>query len=68
MRVDLLLSVIARSSHSVFASSASVGKPPNTLGTCLTASGYKRRINVLRLKSAWGGLADTIGRKADVAW
>ncbi len=32
--------------------SAMVGKPPNTLGTCLTASGYKRRINVLRLKSA----------------
>ncbi len=45
-----------------------VGKPPNAFGPCMTAYGYKRSPSASRLMSAWARIADTIGRKADVAW
>ncbi len=48
--------------------SAKVGKPSNGTGRRISAYGYKRRFNVVRLMSAWARIADAIGRKADVTW
>ena len=47
---------------------ASVGKRSNAMDPQFSASGYKRRFNVLRLKSASACIADAIGQKADIAW
>ena len=42
--------------------SVMVGKPPNTLGPCLTAYGYSRRFDASRTTSAMASASDTGGK------